>query len=183
MLYIKELADFNEIANGDRITIDLGSHGINCVCPGCGTDFEAPPFEVVDKLIPHKGWDAVYCAECSAKLLEAHDAANAAGTRAEALGKWVPDDKRDKLMAMSVLWSDYRNLANALGEDHIATLEARRLLERVMDGPLCKFRDEVQVSVLTAWESFDRSVEDAAEGNEELAAFYRRVLGLNEEEN
>lgn len=86
-------------------------------------------------------------------------------------------------MAMSVLWTDYRSLANALGEDHIATLEARRLLERVMDGPLCKFRDEVQVSVLTAWERFDRSVEDAAEGNEELAAFYRRVLGLNEEEN
>lgn len=178
MFYIKEPIDFNEIANGDRITIDLGSHKINCVCPGCRADFEATPLEVVDKLVLHKGGDAVYCAGCSVKLLEARAAADAAGARAEALGKWVPDDKRDKLPAVAVLWSEYRNLANSIGEDHDATMNARRLLERVMGFPVADYRDEIQCSVLTMLSAFDGSVEDATEGDEELCAFYRRVLGI-----
>lgn len=181
MFYIKEPVDFHEIGEGASITIGLAERKICCTCPGCGADIEATPYEITNDLVLHKSGEAAYCAECSTKLVEAREAANKVCAQAEALKKWIPDNTRDKLPAVSVLWDDYRYSANSIGEDHVVTKNARQLLERVMVGPLANFREEIQCCALAMLASCDDSVEDATEGDEELTAFYRRVLGMSEE--
>lgn len=175
MFYIK-----TEVGNSVTITAEINDDNVFTLCPECGEEHRADLQDaVIDGQLDLYG-TAIYCAECSAKLKKMR-ASDKEYDGAVDLSQWVPDDKRDKLMAVSVLWADYRSLANAFGEDHAAALEARDLLERVMEGPLSGYRGEIQDRVLTVWESFDRSVEDVAEGDEELIAFYRRVLGLREE--
>lgn len=181
MFYVKETVDLSEINEGASITIDLNRHKIHSICPGCGADSELSAHEIANDLVLHNSGESVYCADCSTRLTQVRREVASTHTRAEALKKWAPDDERDKLPAVSVLWTEYRYLANSIGEDHDIAMDARKLLERVMGGPIIGYRDEIQCSVLTMLSAHDGSVEDAAEGDEELCAFYRRVLGIEDD--
>lgn len=175
MFYIK-----SEVGNGVTITAEINDDNVFTRCPECGEEHQVDLQDaVMDGQLDLYG-TAIYCAECSAKREKTRAADNDSGGAVN-MSQWVPDDRRDKLMAVAVLWTEYRSLANAFGEDHAATMEVRRLLEQVMEGPLSKYRRDIQNTALTVWESFDRCVEDAAGGDGELIAFYRRVLGLSEE--
>lgn len=101
--------------------------------------------------------------------------------KSEALKKWVPDEENDWLMAVMAMRDEYRNTAMAIGEDHPATKLARETLKKVQTGSVSDYRGEIQAAVINQVAAFDDSIEDAAGGDEELASFYRRVLGISEE--
>lgn len=99
------------------------------------------------------------------------------------LSAWEPDQEMDKLPAVAHLWAEYGDLMGSLGKTHEDTIAARELLEAVMGETMNSSAhiEEIQQSVFEKWLNWDKNVEDAAAGDEELAAFYRRVLGLKKE--
>lgn len=97
------------------------------------------------------------------------------------LNAWNPTEA-DRMGIVRELLFDYSNMIQGASAAGLSNSEdarkARERLDRIMELPLAECKDEIQEQFIWFWSNWDGNVEDAAAGDPERAALYRRILGL-----
>lgn len=92
---------------------------------------------------------------------------------------WAPDEY-DKPMILRYLWDKYNTLCDAFGSGSQDTGRVRRALDFALKSPAAECRSIVTREMREDLEMY-ATVDGAAGRNAEFAAFYRRVLGIEED--
>lgn len=68
MFYLHEPVDYDDIANGFTIHIELAGGEFHCGCPRCGAEVVASARDLFEKLELADDFESAYCPACSQKI-------------------------------------------------------------------------------------------------------------------
>lgn len=98
------------------------------------------------------------------------------------LESWVPEEA-DRMGIIREMWINYSIIVHGIMKaNHISSPEeesVHELLDGTMEAPLTEYRDAIQDEFIRILNIWNKDVMDAAAGDSDRAAIYRRVLGLS----